>query len=101
MGAAGRFDPNSHLVLEGLLTRRDVDSTPGTGRAALAAHFTLRRDAAVVYEKDLDVDAKWDSSFLGAVAIPDAINNFTGLFDKLSVKLLSDPDLAAAAAHGP
>ncbi|HEY0105439.1 MAG TPA: hypothetical protein VGB91_05090 [Rhizomicrobium sp.] len=94
--AAGRLDPNAPVVLEGLLTRREIVSSVGTGRAALAAHFTLRRDARVLLEKDIAVDATWDSSFLGAVAIPDAINNFTGLFERLSVKLLTDPDVKSA-----
>ncbi len=99
--AMGRLDPNAPLVLDGLLTRREVDSSIGTGHSALAAHFTLRRADAVVYAKDLSVETSWDSSFLGAVAIPDAINNFTGLFDKLAVKLLTDPDLKAAVDAHP
>ncbi|MEI9989776.1 MAG: hypothetical protein WDM86_07025 [Rhizomicrobium sp.] len=95
--AAGRFDPNATLVLSGVLTDRSLDSAIGTGTASLAATITLSKDGKTVFEKPYRVDAKWDSSFLGAIAIPDAINNFTGLFDKLATKVLTDPELAAAA----
>ena len=97
---AGRLDSNAPMVLSGVLTRRTVDSTVGTGTASLAADFTLTRDGKTVFDKTLRVDDSWDSSFLGAVAIPDAINHFTGLFEKLSLTLLADPDFKAAA-HKP
>ncbi|HWD28309.1 MAG TPA: hypothetical protein VG387_14155 [Rhizomicrobium sp.] len=97
---AGRLDANAPLTLSGVLTKREVDSTVGTGTASLAADFTLTKGGKTVFDKTLSVSDSWDSSFLGAVAIPDAVNHFTGLFGKLSLQLLSDPDFKAAA-HAP
>ncbi len=94
--AAGRFDSASPYVLQGTLNSRNVDSSIGTGTASLDAKFTLLKGGKPVFDKDLAVSTKWNSSFIGAVAIPDAINNFTGLYEKLSLKLFSDPDLKAA-----
>jgi hypothetical protein len=98
--AGGKLDPGAPIVLQGVLTRSDLSSAIGTGTAVLGAHFTLLRDGKSVFEKDLSVNASWDSSFLGAVAIPDAINQYTALYEKLSVALLTDADFkAAVGAH--
>jgi hypothetical protein len=91
----GKLDPNSDLVVEGLLTANDVDSSVGT--AKLGAKFSLLRAGKPVFEKTLSADAKWESTFIGAVAIPDAINNYTALYDKLALSLLTDADFKAAA----
>ena len=45
----------------------------------------------------MSVDAKWESTFIGAVAIPDAMNNYYALYDKLTLSLLTDADFKAAA----
>jgi len=91
----GKLDPNSDLVVDGLLTASEVDSSVGT--AKLGAKFSLTRDGKPVFEKTLWVDAKWESTFVGAVAIPDAINNYTALYDKLALSLLTDADFKVAA----
>lgn len=95
--AAGKLAAGSTLVVDGLLTRSDIDCGIGTGSATLAAHFTLKRGAQTVYDKELSVHATWHSEFIGAVAIPAAINEYSALYNKLVVTLLSDPDFKAAA----
>jgi hypothetical protein len=94
---AGKLDPNSTLVISGLVTDTHVDSAMPSAHAALAAKFTLSRDGKVVFEKTLQVQSTWDSAFLGAVAIPDAFNHYAELFSKLVGVLLSDPEFRAAA----
>ena len=93
---AGKLDPNSDLVVEGLLTQSYDDAGIGTGAAMLGSKFTLLRAGKLVFEKELNVDAHWDSNFVGAVAIPDAANNYTSLYDKLVLKLFSDNDFRTA-----
>ncbi|HEX4196442.1 MAG TPA: hypothetical protein VHZ26_03285 [Caulobacteraceae bacterium] len=97
--SVGKLDPNSTLVVSGMITDTHLDSglTTNTARAALAARFTLVRGGKVVFEKALAVDTTWDSEFVGAVAIPDAVNHYTDLFAKLAAKLFADPDFVAAA----
>jgi hypothetical protein len=94
---AGRSDPNSTLVVSGLVTDTHVDSAMPTAHAALAAKFTLARDGKTVFEKSLSVQSTWDSEFIGAVAIPDAFNHYMALFSQLVGVLLADPDFRAAA----
>jgi hypothetical protein len=98
---AGKLDPNSNLIVSGVVTDTHVDSglPAGTAHAALAAKFTLVRSGRVVFDKTLDVASSWDSEFVGAVAIPDAINHYTDLFQKLAHKLFADPEFVSAA-HG-
>jgi hypothetical protein len=93
----GRFDSNSATVLSGVITDSHVDSGLPTGHANLAVRFTLVRDGKVVFEKTLTADATWESNFMGAVAIPFAFNNYTGLFNQITTKLFADPDFRAAA----
>jgi hypothetical protein len=94
---AGKLDPNATLVVSGLVTNTHLDSAMPTAHAALAAKFTLVRNGKVVFEKTLDVQSSWDSDFMGAVAIPDAFNNYSSLFPKLVGALLGDPDFRTAA----
>ncbi|SEL84448.1 hypothetical protein SAMN05216359_11943 [Roseateles sp. YR242] len=94
--AAGLLDPASPVIIEGLLTDSQVDAAIGTGTGRLAARFSVKRDGKVVFDKELAVDAKWDSSFVGAIAIPAAINQYGALYKSLVGKLLDDADFRAA-----
>jgi hypothetical protein len=97
LSAAGKFDAASDLVLNGVLTRNDVDAPIGTGTGALGAKFSLSRAGTIIFERDLAVDAKWDSAFLGAIAIPEAANHYSELYDMLARSLFSNADFVAAA----
>ncbi|HEY2356198.1 MAG TPA: hypothetical protein VGH86_02015 [Phenylobacterium sp.] len=97
---AGKLDPNAALTVSGVLTQTHVDSAMPDGSAKLEAHFTLKKNGAVAFDKTLAVDSTWKSGFIGAVAIPDAFNHYNGLFPQLVSKLLADPDFKAAAKAG-
>jgi len=97
--AAGLYDEGSNSVIEAQLLDSQVDAAIGTGTGRLAAHFTVTRAGKKVYDKDLAVDAKWDSSFVGAVAIPAAMNQYGALYKSLAGKLFADPDFRAALAR--
>ena len=96
--AAGLYDEASNTVITGELTDSQVDAAIGTGTARLGAHFVVTRDGKPVYDKAIVVDAKWDSSFVGAIALPAAINQYTALFKTLAGKLFADPDFLKALA---
>jgi hypothetical protein len=96
--AAGLYDEASNTVITGQLTDSQVDAAIGTGTGRLGAHFTVTRDGKSVYDKTVVVDAKWDSSFIGAVALPAAINQYTALYKTLAGKLFADPDFQKALA---
>jgi len=96
--AAGLYDDGSGIVISGQLTDSQVDAAIGTSSGRLAAHFNVVRDGKAVYDKDLVVDAKWDGSFVGAIAIPAAVNQYTALYKTLAGKLFADPDFQHALA---
>ena len=98
--SAGVLDPASKTVVQGWLTDNLVDASMGTGRGRLAARFVVVRAGKTVYDRELDASASWESSFVGASAIPTAVNEYSGLYRKLVGKLLDDKAFRAAVAAG-
>jgi hypothetical protein len=96
--AAGKLDPESGIVVEGLLTKSGASAGLSDGQAALAARFMVRKDGRTVFDKELTVRSNWDSTFVGVVAIPDAINQYSSLYDRLVHQLFADPDFRRALA---
>jgi hypothetical protein len=94
--AAGKLDPNSNLIVQGLLTDSSVSAGIADGTASLGAKFSLLREGKTIFEKTLTVHSEWGSSFVGAIAIPDAINQYSSLYDKLVLQLLADEDFKLA-----
>ena len=95
--AAGKFDANAPLILQGVLTDNDDSAGIDVGTAKLGAKFTLVKNGGTLFEKQLNVDDKWEGAFIGAVAIPDAANHYSALYDSLTLKLVTDADFLAAA----
>jgi hypothetical protein len=97
LAAAGKLDPQSKRVLSGVLVRNLVDSGINEGTSQHVARFWLDVDGKRVFDKELQVDSKWDSSFIGAIAIPAAMSNFTAGFQKLLRELFSDVEFQKSA----
>ena len=97
--AAGKLDPASGLEVRGVLTTNELSTGIGTGKGALGARFTLMRKGAPVYDKSLVAQQEWDGNFIGAVAIPDAINHYMSLYKELVEKLLKDDEFRKAASR--
>lgn len=96
---ASAYDASSPLSLTGTLTHNELNGRGiKTGSAEVGAEFQLTRDAKVLYRKTLDVRHEWKSSFMGAVAIPAAVDNYSVTVQKLLGKLFSDHEFVAAAA---
>jgi len=96
--AAGKFDENSPLVVQGLLTDSNVNAGISAGDAVLGARFSLLRSGNAIFEKEITVRSNWDSSFIGAYAIPEAMHQYSALYDKLVLQFLTDADFRRAAA---
>jgi hypothetical protein len=98
--AAGKLDPASTTVISGQLTKNELHAAGvSTADATLAARFIVRRSGASVYEKLLSEQRTWPSSFVGAVAIPEAINQYTEMYTKLLAQLFADPQFKAAVRN--
>lgn len=99
MTAAGLYDPAAPVTVEVDLTDSKVDAAIGTGTGRLAARFRVQRAGQKVYDKELAVEATWESSFIGAVAIPAAMNQYQAMYKSLVLKLIDDPDFRKAAGR--
>lgn len=97
--AAGLYDEAADAVIKGELVDSQVDAAIGTGTAKLSARFMVQRAEKTVYDKQLTVDSSWESSFVGAIAIPEAINQYTALYKKLIGKLFDDSEFKSALAR--
>jgi hypothetical protein len=97
--AAGLLSPSSDTLVRGALTDSQLDAGASQGKGALAARFMVERAGRSIYDQVLRVESTWDSSFVGAVAIPAAINQYTLLYRKLVGRLLDDPSFRAAIAN--
>lgn len=99
LGAAGLLDGKSRFVIEGQLTDSMVDAAMSTGKGRLAARIQVKRDGQTVFDKEIVAEATWESSFVGAIALPAAINQYTALYKTLAGKLFDDADFRRALAN--
>ncbi|PPU69693.1 hypothetical protein XpiCFBP4643_02325 [Xanthomonas pisi] len=95
---AQALSANSAVELRGTLTKNTVNAAGvRIGRAQIGARFVLVRGGIVVYERELSVEHQWEASFIGAVAIAAAADNYGTTVQKLIGALVSDPAFIAAA----
>lgn len=94
--AAGLESASAKVVVSGVVTDNALEAGVSTGNATLAARFQVRRDDKVAFEKEITVTSTWESSFVAAIAVPAAFNNYGALFKELIGKLLDDPEFRAA-----
>jgi hypothetical protein len=94
---ASAFDGSSGLVVLGVLTHNELNASMKTGSAVVGAEFTLTRNDSVVFKKAFEARHEWESSFVGMVAIPAAIENYSVTVQKLLGQLFTDHDFVVAA----
>lgn len=100
--AAGRFDASSATRIDATLTHNELDGgAVKNAKAVLAARFVVSKDGKTAYDKILTASHQWESSFIGAVAIPAAFQNYPAAMQKLVAKLFNDPEFIQAAGMGP
>jgi len=97
--AAGLLDPASKTVVSAQLTRSQVDAPMDTGTAKVSARFVVKRDGRTAYDRELSASDSWPSSFVGATAIPAAINHYGSLYRSLVATLFGDKEFIAAVAR--
>jgi hypothetical protein len=96
--SAGLLDPKAQTVITGTLTAHDLDPAIGTAKGMLASRFVVTRSGAVRFDRELKVESSWESSFMGAVAIPLAAGQYEALYRKLVAALVDDADFRKALA---
>lgn len=98
--AAGRLDDKTNSEITGELLENKLNgSGMSTGNASVKARFVIKRDGAQVYDRTLSAQHEWDSSFIGAIAIPAAFDNYPVTIQKLFQQLFSDPEFERATSR--
>jgi hypothetical protein len=95
---AGRLDANSPLKLEGILLQNDLSAAIGTGTSTVSARFSISDAGKPVFDKVITQNSQWESSFIGAIAIPAAIREHGAAFQKLLNKLFTNEDFRKITA---
>lgn len=91
------LDAGANTEVSGVLLRNELDGSGiSIGTADIEARFTVKRDGTVRYEKVQSAHHEWESSFIGAKAIPAAAQNYPTVVQKLLAALFGDSDFLAA-----
>jgi len=94
---AGKLTPNAEIEISGVMTKNDLDASGIiTGDGELAARITVKRGGATLFDKPVVAKTTWDSSFVGAIAIPRAVAEYPRLVSEFVSTLLRDPDFLSA-----
>lgn len=97
MYGAGRLSDKTKVEVSGVLLQNDLDASGiSIGTASIKAQFVVKKDAEVRFDKVVSTNHQWDSSFVGAIAIPAAMQNYSVLVQNLLGKLYSDSDFINA-----
>lgn len=95
--AAGKLDPAAPRAINAVLTVNRLDTSGiNVGEAEVAARFSLTEGGRVLYEKEHAVKREWESSFMGPIAVQNALINYGATVQKLVGRLFADPEFAAA-----
>ena len=99
LSTAGLLDPRSPITISGTLLQNRMDGgSARTGSAVIGARFMVERSGRVVYDRVLTARHTWDSSFIGAIAVPAAFQNHGTAMQMLLGQLFADPDFERAAS---
>jgi hypothetical protein len=89
---AGKLAPDAKIEISGALRKNDISLPPvGSGTGDLEARFIVKRAGETKYDQVKTIHDVWDSSFVGAVAIPRAQTRYPVMVQKLLAELYTDP----------
>jgi len=87
------WDKSSNIVISGTLLINELDGSGiSVGESDMSANFIVTKNGNKLYDKTHTIHHEWESSFVGAIAIPAAQNNYPISIQKLLVKFLSDEE---------
>lgn len=88
---AGIWGPQEDIQITGTLIDNQIDiSGFSVGTGSISVQFVVKRNNKPVYDKVISVKHEWQSSFVGAVAIPAGANNYPIMLQKLFAELFKD-----------
>lgn len=94
--AAGLDAAGAKVVISAVVTDNQLEAGLSKASGRLAARFQVRRDGQLAFDKELVAASEWESSFMAAIAVPEAFNRYGALYQSLIGKLIDDPDFRIA-----
>ncbi len=97
---ADLYDATSTIVITGNLLVNEVNTSGfSVGIAEISAQFKVESSGKVVFDKTFSIVHEWESSFMAAIAVPNAQNNYPIAVQKLVAKLMSDSNFISAVQN--
>ncbi len=94
---AGRLAPDAQIEVTGELQKNGINiPAVGSGTGNITARFIVTREGAVRYDATKTIHDEWESSFVGAIAIPKAQEQYPLMVQKLLAQLYADPTFIQA-----
>lgn len=90
--SAGKLRTDSAVVITGELLVNSLEAGVSTGAAKVSARVAVTRDTRRVFETVLSTETQWESSFIGAIAIPAAQQNYADAVRQLLGKLFANQE---------
>jgi hypothetical protein len=91
------LDTGANTEIDGVLIRNELDGSGiSIGTADIEARFLVKRDGTVRYDKVQSAHHEWESSFVGAKAVPSAAQNYPIVVQKLLAKHFGDSEFRTA-----
>jgi hypothetical protein len=88
---AGKLDPASKLEVSGQLLKNDISAAGfSTNSGEVEARFVVKNGGVQRYDQVKRAEMSWDSSFVGAIAIPRAQQQYPMIVQKLLATLWGD-----------
>lgn len=85
---AGKLDVASGTSISAHLTQSRVETRGDDGSAVLGARFIVSRGGQVIYNQEHVITDTWATTFLGGVAIPEAMDHYNALYPAIVSDLL-------------
>ena len=90
---ASLYNESSNIKVTVSMLKNDVDIMGfSIGEADISAKFTVYKHNKIIHNKVYSIHHTWDSSFIGQVAIENALNNYPIAIQKLINKFTLNQD---------
>lgn len=90
LSLAQKLSPKANIELSGMLIKNDIDAAMGTAHSDIEARFVVKKSGTIIYDQVKSVHHEWESSFIGAIAIPRAVQEYPIMVQKLLAILYAD-----------
>lgn len=96
---AGLLSKDSKCVISGMIIENDIDAAVSTASGHISANVVITDNGTIVFNKTVKGAHQWPSSFIGAVAIPRARENYPLIVRNFIRTLIEDEDFKKAMAE--